>query len=198
VGRDFVRAVWELNTDKKIVNAGKFLPFAGDFGLSEKEFSAALAEKSGASIRIAAPWNYLSDGFLDLLTQAGKKVGSNVEIIRLERPEWIKSFEDRTAGERYDFILAPYAASERYPAVQLSYITGSLRNPPIDLKIAEAPDLTPEKISILKQYQGWLLKKQHAIPLFFVRDFFLYQKNIDMGDQPPSDAEIELWRVTSR
>lgn len=198
IGRDFVEALWQSNSDKEIVKAQKFLPFAGDFGLTPENFLATLPEKTAKSIRIAAPWTYLSDGFYDFLVEAGRKVGSNIEIIKLPREEWIKSFDDKTAGERFDFILAPYAASERYPAVQLRYITGSLRKPPIDLKEAESPDLTEEKVKILRDYQKWLLTQQHAVPLFFVRDFFLYQRHVDMGDQPPSDAEVELWRVTKR
>lgn len=198
LGRDFVEAIWAANSDKEIVQAQKFLPFAGDFSLSSTDFLNSLPAKTAKSVRIATPWTYLSDGFLNLLVEAGKKVGANIEIVRLDREDWIKSFEDRNAGQRFDFILAPYAASERYPAVQLRYITGSLRNPPIDLKTAEVPDLSAEKIAILRDYQKWLLKNQHAVPLFFVRDFFLYQHHIDMGEQPPSDAEIELWRVSQR
>ena len=198
LGRDFINAVWELNSDHEIVKAQKFLPFAGDFSLSEAEFLESLPAKTAMSVRIAVPWTYLSDGFLKLLVEAGKKVGADVEIVRLDREPWIKSFEDPNSGKHFDFILAPYAASERYPAVQLRYITGSLRKPIIDLKTAEVPDLTPEKVAVLREYQKWLLRNQHAVPLFFVRDFFLYQKNIDMGDQPPSDAEIELWRISQR
>lgn len=198
VGRDFVEALWKLNTDTKIVAAKKFLPFAGDFSLSEGEFFSLLPEKSAKLIRIAVPYTYFSDGFLNLFVEAGKFVGSDVEIVRLERSDFFKSFEDRAAGEKFDFILAPYAASERYPAVQLRYITGSIRQEPIDLKKVETPDLTPEKIGVLKKYQAWLLENQHAIPNFFVSVFFLHQKNIDMGEQPPSDAEIELWRVTQK
>jgi len=198
IGRDFVEALWKLNTDKELVAAKKFLPFAGDFSLSEAEFLRLLPEKSAKLVRIAVPYTYFSDGFLNLFVEAGKSVGIAVEIVRLERSEFFNSFEDRAAGERFDFILAPYAASERYPAVQLRYITGSIRQAPIDLKKAETPDLTPEKIDVLKKYQAWLLESQHAIPAFFARVFFLYQKNIDIGEQPPSDAEIELWRVTQK
>lgn len=198
IGRDFVETLWETNTDKEIVKAQKFLPFSGDFGVTPADFLATLPAKTANKIRIAVPWTYLSDGFYNLLTDTGRKVGAEVEILKLPREEWIHSFDDKTAEKRYDFILAPYAASERYPAVQLRYITGSLRNPPIDLKDAESPDLTREKITILRDYQKWLLSHEHAIPLFFVRDFFLYQRHIDMGDQPPSDAEIELWRITGR
>lgn len=198
IGRNFIEALWARNTDQEIVKAQKFLPFSGDFGLTSEAFLAALPEKTASRIRIATPWNYLSDGFLNLLVETGKQVGTEVEIIRLNQKDWNDSYDDKTAGSRYDFILTPYAASERYPAVQLRYITGSLRNPPIDLKDAESPDLTQEKITILRDYQKWLLGHQYAIPLFFTRKFILYQQHIDMGDQPPSDAEIELWRITKR
>lgn len=195
IGRDFMEALWDGNPDKEVVAAQKFLPFAGDFGIGVKEFLENLPEKTAKNIRIAVPWTYLSDGFLNLLTETGKKVGAEIEIMRLPREDWIRAFDDEAAVKRFDFILAPYAASERYPAVQLRYITGALKKAPIDLKTAEVPDLTPDKVAVLRDYQKWLLKKQHAVPLFFVRDFFLYQKHIDMGEQPSSDAEIELWRV---
>lgn len=198
IGKDFVEALWARNSDREIARAEKFLPFAGDYGLMLEDFLAALPETTAKHIRIATPWNYLSDGFLNLLVEAGKAVGAEVEIIRLNKKEWNDSYDDRTAGERFDFILTPYAASERYPAVQLRYITGSLRHPPIDLKDAESPDLTKAKIALLRDYQKWLLAHQHAIPLFFTRKFYLYQHQFDLGDQPPSDAEVELWRVTRR
>ena len=198
IGRDFLESVWSDNSDKDLVNAQKFLPFTGDFSLSQEQLVGALPQQTANTIRVATPWTYFSDGFLKLLVDSGHKVGTKVEIVRLDRNAWIKSFENKEAENHYDFILAPYAASERYPAVQLRYITGSLKKAPIDLKDAEVPDLTPDKVAILRDYQKWLLKNQHAIPLFFVRDFFLYQKPIEMGEQPPSDAEIELWRVTEK
>ena len=51
---------------------------------------------------------------------------------------------------------------------------------------------------ILKDYQKWLLHSRQAIPLYFDVTLFLHQKNIDIGSQSMSDAEIELWRVQEK
>ncbi len=195
IGQDFINTLWQNKTESELVVADKFLPFAGSYSHSREELLSQLPEKSKKHIRLAVPWTYLSDGFLNIIVEAGKKIGTNIEIIRLDRNVWRNAFEDPKAKERYDFIIGVYAASERYPAVQLRYITGSTKKPEIDLKLAETPDLTNDKINILKDYQKWLLKNGHALPLFFIRNLIIHQNNIDLGDQPPSDAEIELWRV---
>lgn len=198
VGQDFLKTLWATSSDKELIPADKFLPFAGSYSLSKNQFMETLPSQSARKVRIAVPWNHLSDEFLSLLKNTGARVGMDVELTRLERQDWLKSFDDPKAKDKFDFIIGIYAASERYPAVQLRYITGGIKSPDIDLKLAESPDLTSEKVKILKNYQEWLLQKQHAVPLFFVRSLIIHQPNIDLGDQPPSDAEVELWRLTRK
>ena len=82
--------------------------------------------------------------------------------------------------------------------MQLRYLTGQFVTPPIDLKQAESPDLSADQIEILRKYQKWLLRSREAIPFYSTVTEFLHTHTIDMGEQPTSDAEVELWRVQAR
>jgi Bacterial extracellular solute-binding proteins, family 5 Middle len=198
VGKDLVTALWKKVSDPGLVPSDSFLPFAERYGLTKNEFISELPEKSAKKLRLLCPADFFSEGFLDRIRSSAKGVGVDVEFFFLPSKEWSKAFDDPSAHEKYDFILASYAASERYPAVQLRYIAGNLTNAPIDLKPAEAPDLTDDRVTILKNYAKWLLHSRQAIPLFFTNTLFLHQKNLDMGAQPSTDAEIELWRVREK
>ena len=198
VGQDFLEAVWQLNSDHEVLAADTFLPFSDKYNLSRNEVLSSLPEHTTGPIRIAIPWTYFAREFTDLLVKAGEKVGSKIELVALEKEPWGALFDDPNGDRSADFILHPYVASERYPAVQLRYITGALRSPPIDLKPADTPDLTPEKIQTLKDYQKWLVKDQMAVPLFFIATQSLYAGHLDLGEQSTTDAEIELWRVVRK
>lgn len=198
LGKNFVQKAWENNTDQVLIPADKFLPFIGDYALSKEEFLGSLPDTSSNKVRLAVPWTYLSDDFLNLLKTSAQEFGIELDLIRLDPQAWRESFENPESSKNFDFVLGIYAASERYPAVQLRYITRNYKKPPIDLKEAEVPELGPKETKILKDYQRWLLSNNHALPLFFMRNQILYQSDIDLGSQPPSDAEIELWRVTRK
>lgn len=197
IGQDFIKALWSKNADEAIP-ADTFLPFAAAYSIKRNDFLTALPEQSQKTIRIGKPWTFYSDNFIKLLTTTASEVGINLEMIELSPKEWSEAFEDKEAYKKFDFILAPYVASDRYPAVQLRFITGQMKTPEIDLKEAETPDLTPEKIEVLKKYQTWLLKSQSAVPLFFTRMQIFHGAEIDLGVQSKTDGEIELWRLTKK
>jgi hypothetical protein len=198
VGRDLVEALWKNVSDPGLVPGDSFLPFAERYGLTKSEFLSELPDKTNKKLRLLCPADFFSEGFLDRLRNIAARLGIELEYFFLPSKDWSKAFDDPSASEKYDFILASYAASERYPAVQLRYIGGSLTKAPIDLKPAEAPDLTDDRMTILKNYAKWLLHSRQAIPLFFTNTLFLHQMNLDLGAQPSTDAEIELWRVREK
>lgn len=198
VGKDFVDAAWKLNLDSYLSAADTYLPFSSTYGLTREEFKSELPNQTAKKLKLLCLDGLFPKAFLDQLQNAAKIIGSEIEYIFVSREQWFAAFDDPTAGSKYDYILSAYAASERYPAVQLRYITMKLMTPPIDLKQAESADLTKEKITILKDYQKWLLRVRQAIPIYFNVMLFLHRKALDIGEQSTSDAEIELWRVRER
>jgi hypothetical protein len=198
IGRDFVETAWKINEDPVLTPAKSYLPFDTGYGLKGDELIEQLPLATAKKLKIFCPNGFYSKAFLDQLQRAAHAVGSELEFHFAPAPEWFAAFADPKAAEKYDYIMSIYAASERYPAVQLRYITGKFVTPPIDLKKAESPDLSSEQIELLRDYEKWLLSSRVAIPLYFTVTTFFHQKNIDIGEQPQSDAEIELWRVQSK
>lgn len=198
IPRNFLTQLWQGNKDPDIISADNFLPFDPSLGLTREEFLKELPLNSKASVRIGVPWTYLSRDFYQFVKDEASKVGLRIEIVELDRDEWSNVFDQKTAPKNVDYIMGLYAASERFPAVQLRYIAGSVRSPKIDLKTAETPELTVQKKAVLKKFEKELLRNQYAVPLFFSRHQITYRNTLDIGDQPPSDAEVELWRVVKR
>lgn len=198
ITKKFVEKLWASNPDKYIVPADNFLPFDPTMSISRSEFLAALPEHGAQKIKIAIPWTYLSQEFYDFIKKCGAETGVNVELISLNPKEWMDALMTGSEPQGIDYILTIYAASERYPAVQLRYYTGKVRGPNIDLKGIDAPELTDEKKKLIQKYQLALLKSQYAVPLFFSKHQMIYRKDLNLGDQPPSDAEVELWRVEKK
>ena len=198
IGQDLIQAFWKSNTDKVIIPADTFLPFAKDYSLNRTEFLHELPAKSAKKIRILCPDGFFSQKFLDQFKASALSVGTDVEFSMAGMKEFFETFGDLKATEKYDYIMSLYVASERYPAVQLRYMTKNLLTPPIDLKQTETPDLDIDRKGILKSYQKWLLKSKQAIPLFFDVTLFVHQINLDLGNQSMSDGEIELWRIQEK
>ena len=198
IGKNLIEALWKSNTDKVITPAETFLPFAADYSLNKSEFLNELPSKSHNKIRILCPEGFFSEIFLDKFRAAAQSVDVQVEFSFAKMKEFFEIFSDLNATEKYDYVLSLYVASERYPAVQLRYMTKNLVTPPIDLKQTETPDLDIDRKEILKSYQKWLLKSKQAIPLFFDVTLFVHQKNLDLGAQSMSDGEIELWRIQEK
>ncbi len=198
IGQDLIQSIWQIKEGENLVSAETFLPFAKNYGLERKEFLAELPEKSDKNIKVVAPRGFLTANFKNRILEAAKKVGVQLDLEEIDPAVWINLSSDEKASEKYDYILSSYAASERYPAVQLRYLTGSLVSPPIDLKLAENAELTTERVQILRDYEKWLLRSRQAIPFLFNSTSFLYREGLDLGEQPATDAEIELWRVQSR
>lgn len=185
-------------SDKHINFAQTVLPITPSIALSKSEIETLLPKKSDPVISIAAPSFYYKDGTLDFIKEAAAKVGIKVEITKLDMAEF---FELRNVDEnyksKYDFLFSNYVASERYPAVQLRFITGN-RKAAVDLNDIESPDQDQNKISRLKEYQRWLISSQLVVPFYFTRSHIVYSNKLDIGSQPLTDAEIQLWRITKK
>lgn len=195
IGKDFIEAAWRMNQDQVLSPANTFLPFGQEYVLSEKEFLNELPNETASVIRILCPDGFFSDKFLIQLQSAARSVGAKIEFSFAGPTEWFAAFNDPKATEKYDYIISSYAASERYPAVQLRYMTKKLLTPPIDLKKTESPDLDVDRTQLLRDYQKWLLRVRQAIPLYFNPTVYIYRSGLDVGNQSTTDAEIELWRV---
>ena len=200
ISRSFISKIWASNSDHSLIAADNFLPFDPSLSITREEFLSALPENvdAGEPVRIGVPWTYLSNHFYRYLEAAAKNAGTPIELISLNPQEWGQALSTSEAPKNIEYVLAIYAASERYPAVQLRYITGTVRGPSrIHLDAADSPDLSTEKKEELHAYQKELLRHQYAVPLFFSKHQLTYRKSlVDVGDQPPSDAEVELWRMT--
>ena len=198
VGRDFIEAVWKSNQDPVLSAADSFLPFAANYGLKKSELLSELPEHTAKKLRFFCPEAFFTQALLNQIKEAGRSVGTEIEFYFGPFSEWFAAIDDPKATAKYDYLLCIYAASERYPAVQLRYLTGPFVTPPYDLKNAESPDLNPDQIELLRNYEKWLLRSRQTIPFYFTVTEFVHQSHIDLGEQPASDAEVELWRVQEK
>jgi ABC-type transport system substrate-binding protein len=197
IGLDLLEAL-ALVPEKRLLKAGSFLPFAPEVSLGPSDFAEVLPKNSSKKLKIAAPGFYFKDQTLEFIKSAAHKIGIEVEIFKIERSEYFELVTSKDGQKsKYDFLLGSYVASERYPAVQLRFLTGA-RTSPVNLSDIEQPDQDPTKIRRLKDYQKWLLKSQTVVPVYFMRSHIVSSSQIDVGDQPTTDADIQLWRLTKK
>lgn len=197
IGRDLLKKLAEI-PDTRISKASTFLPFAPQMALSEAEVNEALPEKTSRKIRVAVPGFYLRDQTIDFIAGAAKDLGIDLELVKVPKAELmalLRAKEDYRGA--YDFVIGNYVASERYPAVQLRYLTRG-RKAPVDLSDVEQPDQDPKKIQRLKDYQKWLLGSQIVVPIYFLRTHIVSAPGVNIGDQPTTDADLQLWRFTQK
>lgn len=190
-----LQEIWTNNPFEDLLPATSLLPFEKAYKLEVESIQNELPQETSQVIRLGIPFTYFQKEFLDYLTTTFEKFGCDLELVVLSREDYPKMFDNPDAAKHMDYILTPYAASERYPAVQLRFMTGKLKKSPVDLKEAETPELDEKQIHVLKSYQKWLLTEGHVVPLFFEKTFVLHQKNIDLGIQEAPDSEVELWKL---
>jgi ABC-type transport system substrate-binding protein len=197
IGLDFINELSKF-PDRRVTFAQTILPIVPSIALSPKEVEELLPKTSSRELSVAAPGYYFKDKTLDFIEAAAKKAGIHLVITKVDPQEFMQLYEsDTNFKSKYDFVLANYVASERYPAVQLRFLTGH-RLPGVELNDIEAPDQDENKINRLKEYQRWLIRSQLVIPFYFTRTHIVYSKKFDVGSQPLTDAEIQLWRVTKK
>lgn len=197
IGQDLLKAL-SILPDRRLTFAETILPFAPSVALSKDDVVAIVPVKSSRSLVVAAPGFYFKDKFLSFLEASAKSAGIDLKFVKIDMKELEEVLESKeNYKSKYDFVLSSYVASERYPAVQLRYLKGK-RTSPVDLGGIESPDNDPVKIKKLVEFEKWLLSSQTVVPLYFVRSHMVYAKAFDIGEQPVTDADMQLWRLTRR
>lgn len=195
VAFNVLQEIWKTSPFEDLLPATSLLPFEKAYKLDVESIKNELPLKSSPVIRLGVPFTYFQKEFLEHIVSSFKKFGTDIQLVVLSKEEYPQMFENPEAIKRIDYILTPYAASERYPAVQLRFMTGKLKKSPIDLKEAETPELDEKQVRVLKDYQKWLLTSGHIVPLFFEKTFVLHKRNIDLGIQEAPDSEVEFWKL---
>lgn len=197
LGNDFIQKLWDSNDDEEMIPAFYFLPPGVPYNLSKNDFIKSLPPDSSSEIKIGYISSFHTKELTLSLTSIARELNINLEFIEINFDQLLSYFQ-RSKTDDLDFLLAPYAASERFPSVQLRFLTSPLKtiSPIFDLKEVEGPNLDPSKIEKLRSYQKWLLENQLAVPLYFTKTEIYYDEKLDIGQQPKTDAEIELWRIS--
>lgn len=198
INRQFLQSLWEDVSSDEYSPAETFLPFGSLGVLSKEEFLENLElvslEKQD-KVKIASLKGHFHTKLLDRIRKSAEASKIKIEIEELEFKEWSANFAtDANKSYPYDFVLAPYVASERYPSVQVRYILDG-REPPFETKTLDMPKNNIDRIEELKKLESWMVRSQVAIPLYFVKNHVIHKKDVDIGYQPVTDSEIELWRV---
>ncbi len=196
IGKDFVQAMWKIAEKGEVLPALSVLPFKENYTISSDTVLANLPATSVSKIRVATPGSgFFSESFLNLLKSTAQTVGVDMEFESVPMEQYFEFFKEAPKNSKFDYVLGLYDASERFPAVQLRFITG-VRNvtAPVDLKLADVPDMGEKETAILKTYQEWLIRQGFVVPMFFNRTVIIHKNSITMGAQTFSDGEIELWK----
>ena len=69
------------------------------------------------------------------------------------------------------------------------------RDAPVDLTELDKVDTNSNRKELISKIENWMIESQNVLPLFFTRTHIISKPNIDLGLQPISDAEIQLWRI---
>lgn len=91
-----------------------------------------------------------------------------------------------------DYMLLGYMASDKFPLTQLKLLLGEV---PVPFPL-ERPDLSGENlIKHLRAIQTHVIENQWIVPLYFAPVLRIARNNVDLGDQPTTDGELQFWRV---
>lgn len=185
-----MNTMWSSEYNSDFAPANTFLPYSSLSGVTKNEILQLLPKESSNKIRIGVLSGYFNNNFINFLFS---KI-ENIEIVNLTFEDWSNSYTKEYNKNKLDFVLTPYVASERFPSVQVNFLL-EWRQPPFSLEILDSPENTFEKKETLTKIQKWLVKTQIVIPLVFIRNHIVYSKKINIGEQPLTDSEIQLWRV---
>lgn len=195
--RSFISTLWNSERDEGLFPADTFLPFGSLGAVTRTEYLEALTETAPKHpIRVAVPEVYFQDGFLALLSSAAKMANVDLQFKRLPISKFFSLF-DQSENDEFDFALSTYVASERYPAVQLRYILNG-KSPPAGISMAsiDLPETSKDRMHALAEFQKALVSTQRVLPLFFVRTHIVAAPNINLGAQPTTDADLQIWKIT--
>jgi hypothetical protein len=195
IGQPFFKALWTIFSSDDIVAADSVLPFGSLSALDKSEFLAALPEKSTSEpISVAIMTPYFRPELKLLLEEAARLSHTPLKVTMVDRIRWAGLHGKTENDEEFDFVFTIYVASERYPSVQIRFLLDG-RLPPFSIDDLDSPNYSPERKTSLAKLEEWMISSQTILPLFFTRTHIIHKSNIDIGNQPISDAEIQLWRV---
>lgn len=190
-----LEAIWSLqDKNKLLIPAYSILPPGQEGSTTKSETLDSLALKRphnpSAVVKIGTLSGYISQEFQDKVIAAAAP-NLKIEAVPLEPDEFFSALE-QPENAPFDYLMIGYVASDKFPFVQLKLIT-SIRDLNLDIPKGEiAPD---EKIKRLKRIQTDLLSDQEIIPLFYVPSVIAYRSDMDIGNQPTTDAELQFWRI---
>lgn len=195
-GKDFFDKLWvRSNFNDEMTAADTFLPFGSLGALDKKSFYEELPDHSTSKeIKIAFLSSYFSEPLRNIIIEAGKQSGVKIIPVLTDIKETMSIIGSDIDNAKYDFVMAPYVASERFPSVQLKFLLDG-RKPPFELENLDLPNASVERKKDLEKLQRWMINTQTVLPLFFTRNQIIYKEGISLGNQPISDSEIQLWRV---
>ena len=198
IGQPFFKALWTKFSSDDIVAADSVLPYGSLNALNRSEFLAALPERSTSEpIRVAIMTPYFRPELKLLLEDAAQMSHTPLDVKMVDRTRWAGLHGKTDNDEEFDFVFTIYVASERYPSVQFRFLLDG-RVPPFSIDDLDSPDYSPERKAALAKLEEWMISSQTILPLFFTRTHIVHKPNILVGNQPISDAEIQLWRVKKR
>lgn len=198
IGKDLLDSLWKLPLPKDVYSADTFLPFGSMGRMTREKTLEALPAYSTRKIRLAAVMNIYRPEFLSFIRERAKAVGIDIEEIEpIDFSTFYKWIKNPDLARNFDFILTNYVASERFPAVQLRFILHH-HKPPYDLNAADLPETSPAREKLLHSVQTWMLKEQNVIPFYFSPTQIISKKELDLGGQPETDADIQLWLINSK
>jgi hypothetical protein len=190
--------IWRIqDANSKLSPAFSLLPPGMEGGLSKEETVKEIdLGKTSVDRRLSIGLlgTYFSEGFQQALKTAISESGLIPELHVLDLAGFFAAYE-KPEEAPFDYLLAGYVASDKFPFAQLRLLTSSRK-----IEIEEPPEewSSDRKLELLRGVQMNFLKEQLLIPLFFVPSLTTFQSDLDLGNQPTTDAELQFWRINER
>jgi hypothetical protein len=194
-GEDVLNKIWSLQDKHGFLNSAfSILPPGMEGSLTKSETMSAFKKsvlKSSNPIIIGFPASYFTEEYLHKFKSAAEEAGLEISYRYLDNSKFFSALENPTASG-IDYLMVGYVASDKFPFAQLKLLT-SARNVDIPIPADDAP--TEEKLKRLKDIQISFLEDQLIVPLFYVPSVTVYRSDLDLGNQPTTDAELQFWRI---
>lgn len=187
--------IWKLQDSSGLMRpASSILPPGMEGALTKSETFAALNQnyvRPAGPVKIGASANYFSEDFLKQIKSEMKSTGMDLQYQMLNPQNFIKAIDDAKSAP-FDYLLLGYVASDKFPFSQLKLLTGPRD---IDVQIPDDNIPTADRLEKLRNYQKSFLHSQTIVPFFFVPSVTVYRADLDIGNQPTTEAELQFWRI---
>jgi hypothetical protein len=192
---DLLSGIWKLQ-DKNgaLTPAHSILPPGMEGSLTKTETLAAISEGFSSErkeISVGAPAAYFTEDYLKNLSAVAGRAGLTIRFHTLDNAAFFAVLEDPKKAD-FEYLMVGYVASDKFPFTQLKLITG-VRNIHVDTPPDDAP--SKEKLERLRKIQTDFLRQQLVVPFFYAPSVIVYRADLDIGNQPTTDAELQFWRI---